>query len=136
MVDLDQRGASWIFNADKDLADLETGRQAVGLYVSDTQRRDPVASPVRFHFRNCCPVLLSVGSHETMLSDSERLAHKADEAGVDVTFNVYEDMPHGFTRFDTTIGTGAILDAARWCAKRLFAGKIREAVVTAPQAGA
>ena len=54
-----------------------------------------------------------------MLSDTERLAHKADDAGVDVTFNVYEDMPHGFTRFETGIGIQALMDAALWCRMQL-----------------
>ncbi len=118
MVDLDLRGASWQFNAATDIADIETGRKAIALYIDEDRRREPVASPIRSRFGGWCPLFIAIGSHETMLSDAERLAHKADDAGVDVTFAVYERMPHGFTRFDIDIATRALGDAARWCAAR------------------
>ena len=54
-----------------------------------------------------------------MLSDAERTAFNADEAGVAVTLPIYEAMPHGFTRFNVDIGTQAISDAAAWCVARL-----------------
>lgn len=119
MTDLELRGASWLYNADRDIADLETGRRLVGLYIDDARRREPVASPVHHGFGGCCPILLAIGSHETMLSDAERTATRADEAGTDVTFNVYEGMPHGFTRFDVGIATRALVDAAEWCRRLL-----------------
>jgi epsilon-lactone hydrolase len=119
MTDLELRGASWLFNGDKDLADLETGRRLSGLYIDDSQRSDPMASPARHHFRACCPIFIGVGSHETMLSDAERTAFRADETGVDVELTIYEGMPHGFTRFDVGIGTQAIVDAAQWCVARM-----------------
>jgi acetyl esterase/lipase len=50
-----------------------------------------------------------------MLSDAERVAHRANEAGVEVTLAVYDSMPHGFTRFDIGIGNQALQDAVRWC---------------------
>lgn len=119
MVDLELRGASWLFNAAHDVADIETGRRAINLYVDALQKQSPVASPVNFHFRGCCPVYVAVGSHETMLSDTERLAHRADAAQVDVTFAVYDSMPHGFTRFDMDLSSQALADAAHWCRIRL-----------------
>lgn len=118
MVDLELRGASWIYNADKDIANIEVGRKATSLYVTDSQKQEPGASPIRFHYRRCCPIFLAVGSHETMLSDTEHLARKADDAGVDVSFNIYEGMPHGFTRFDTDIAKQSILDAGQWCMRQ------------------
>ena len=57
--------------------------------------------------------------HETMPSDAERLARNAAEAGVDVLLHVYEGMPHGFSRFETAIGTQAVRDMAHWCRARL-----------------
>jgi acetyl esterase/lipase len=35
-----------------------------------------------------------VGSIETLLDDSRRLAEVAGSSGVDVTLHVYDDMPH------------------------------------------
>ena len=54
-----------------------------------------------------------------MPSDAERLARNADEAGVDVQLHLYDGMPHGFTRFETAIGTQAVSDMAQWCRARL-----------------
>ena len=112
MTDLELRGASWHFNADKDVADLNLGRRLIALYIDDAQRSEAVASPVRQHFRGCCPIFIGIGSHETMLSDAERTAFNVDEAGVAVTLSIYEAMPHGFTRFNVDIGTQAIKYAA------------------------
>ena len=49
LADLELRGASWVFNADKDVADIEMGRKAISLYANEMQRREPGASPIRFH---------------------------------------------------------------------------------------
>jgi len=119
MADLELRGASWQYNAAKDVADRATGCRAVQAYLGPASPRDALASPMSHHFHACCPLLLSIGSHETMLSDTERLAFQADAAGVEVTLKVYEDMPHGFTRFKTAIGTQALNDAAQWLVRRL-----------------
>lgn len=118
MADLDLRGASWLYNAGKDVAAREMGRKAIDLYIDPARRQEPVASPVNFDFRRCSPLFVGIGSHETMLSDAEYLARNADVAGVEVSLHVYEGMPHGFTRFETAIGTQAVTDAARWCVER------------------
>ncbi len=115
MADLDLRGASWIYNAGRDVAAKEMGRMAIGLYVDASRRQEPVASPVNFDFARCSRLFIGIGSHETLLSDAEYLARKAADAGTDVCLHVYEGMPHGFTRFDTAIGTRAVVDAAHWC---------------------
>lgn len=122
MTDLELAGASWLFNADKDVADLATGRRLVDLYIDAAQRREPLASPVRHHFRGSCPLFIGIGGHDTMLSDAERTAHRAADAGVDVALHLYEAMPHGFTRFDVPIANQALRDAATWCAARLRLG--------------
>jgi acetyl esterase/lipase len=87
-----------------------------------TSRRGAVASPVHFDSHRCCPLFIGFGGHETMLGDAEHLARKADEAGVDVTLQVCEGMPHVRTPLPTTIGTQALLDAAQWCRDRLPMG--------------
>jgi epsilon-lactone hydrolase len=43
MSDLEMRGASWLFNAQKDVADKDMGRRLTSLYIDDSQRRDRVA---------------------------------------------------------------------------------------------
>ena len=39
-------------------------------------------------------MLIQVGSIETLLDDSRRLAEVASAAGVEVTLRTYDDMPH------------------------------------------
>lgn len=122
MADLDLRGASWTYNAGKDVAARDMGCKAIDLYIDPSRRQEPVASPVHYDFAHCSRLFIGIGSHETMLSDAEYLARKAADAGTEVCLHVYEGMPHGFTRFDSAIGTQAVVDAARWCQERMSPG--------------
>jgi len=115
MTDLSLQGASWLYNAHKDVADLATGRHMVAAYLGDADPAQPLASPVHHHFRQGCPLMLAIGSHETMLSDTEYLARKVSEAGGQVQLDIYGGMLHGFTRFDTEVSHRALAEAARWC---------------------
>lgn len=115
MTDLRLPGASWWYNHDKDVASREIGQKAIALYIDPARIHEPLASPVGFHFRGCCPLFLGIGSHETMLSDTEHLARRADAAGVSVSLHIYEAMPHGFTRLNAPIAGQALRDAAHWC---------------------
>jgi acetyl esterase/lipase len=45
------------------------------------------------------PCLIYVGSAETLLDDSVRLAAAAGAAGVRVTLDIWPDMIHAFTLF-------------------------------------
>ncbi|HSV82202.1 MAG TPA: alpha/beta hydrolase fold domain-containing protein [Ramlibacter sp.] len=121
MCDLTLRGASWLYNAEHDVADLATGRRMVSLYLGAHPADDPLVSPARHHFRGSCPLLLAIGSHETMLSDTEQLALKAADAGVAVRLDVHQAMPHGFTRFAMPAATRALEEAGRWCRARIDA---------------
>ncbi|MCX7031475.1 MAG: alpha/beta hydrolase [Spirochaetes bacterium] len=93
--DLTFSGASWGFNSEKDLM-IEEGkeREAVRLYLRDTDPRSPFASPSFADLGGLPPLLIQVGSHEVLLSDSERFAEKARAAGVDVQLEVWPEMQH------------------------------------------
>ena len=119
LTDLELRGASWLCNAATDVADRAMGERMIALYADARQRQDPLASPVRHHFRGCCPLLIAIGSHETMLSDAEYTARRADEAGTPVTLRLYEGMPHGFTRMKLAIANQALAETAAWCRMQL-----------------
>jgi epsilon-lactone hydrolase len=120
MTDLSLQGASWRYNAGKDVIDAETGRRLVGLYLGDASPAQALASPIRHDFDGCCPLFIGIGSHETMLSDTEFLARKASDAGVAVELEIYEAMPHGFSRFEAEISRRALGAVAQWCRERLM----------------
>ena len=93
--DLTFSGESWVFNAKKDLMiDARKERKAVEIYLRGADPRAPLASPYFGDLRRLPPLLIQVGSHEVLLSDSTRIAEKAKEAGVDVTLEVWPGMQH------------------------------------------
>ncbi len=67
-----------------------------GLYlgVHQEMRRHPHVSPVFGDYTGLPPLLLQVGSTETLRDDSVRVAAKARAAGVTVEVEIWEDMPH------------------------------------------
>ena len=56
----------------------------------------PLASPLYDDLSGLPPMLVQVGSAETMLDDSKRFVERAKEAKVDVQIQVWEDMFHGW----------------------------------------
>jgi acetyl esterase/lipase len=63
-------------------------------YLGDADPKTPAASPLFGSMAGLPPLLVQVGSAELLLSDSERLASAAAEAGVDITLHVGEGLPH------------------------------------------
>ena len=57
-------------------------------------RGTPLASPLFASLAGLPPLLVLVGTADLLLSDSERLAAAADQAGVDVTLEIGEGLPH------------------------------------------
>jgi acetyl esterase/lipase len=55
---------------------------------------NPLVSPLHGELAGLPPLLVQVGDVEVLLDDSTRFAAKAKAAGVDVTLEVWPDMPH------------------------------------------
>ena len=70
-----------------------------GLYAGDTDLRDPLLSPIFADLTGLPPLLIQVGTDEILLDDSVRLANLAEEAGVQVQLEIYEEMFHVFHMF-------------------------------------
>jgi epsilon-lactone hydrolase len=68
----------------------------MSFYISESDRKLSLLSPVRENLKGLPPMLIQVGSDEILLSDSTRLAERAKKAGVDVTIEVWENMFHVF----------------------------------------
>lgn len=63
-------------------------------YLQGADPKNPLASPLYGDFCHCPPLLIQVGTEEVLLDDARRIAEKAKEAGVDVTLEVWDRMPH------------------------------------------
>ena len=56
--------------------------------------------------RGLPPLLIMVGSVEVLVDDAKRLADRAEKAGVDVTLEVWPDMPHNWHQFALVLPEG------------------------------
>jgi epsilon-lactone hydrolase len=96
-TDLSQSGKTMITNANIDpvISKQYLDRMA-NLYLSKTPNISPLASPLYGDLSGLPPLLVQVGSAETLLDDSKRFVERAKEAKVDVQIEVWQDMFHGW----------------------------------------
>ncbi len=76
------------------LLKADSGKVIVPAYLGDTDPRSPLVSPIFADLTGLPPLLIQVGDHEILLSDSLRLADVAREAGVEVSVDVWKGMWH------------------------------------------
>lgn len=69
------------------------------LYVGDNDPKNPYISPLYADLHDLPPILIQVGTAESIEDDSVRFAEKAKKAGVDVKLEVFDDMIHVFQAF-------------------------------------
>jgi len=67
-----------------------------GLYLKDLSFSLPLASPLFGDLSELPPILIQVGTAETMLDDSKRFYEKAKKANVDINIEIWTDMFHGW----------------------------------------
>lgn len=87
--------------------DLVLGTQGIKLntqverfdYAVDADSHYPYLSPIYGDYQGFPELLIQVGSYEVLYDDSAEVAKRAEQAGVDVKFSVYEAMPHDFSVF-------------------------------------
>jgi epsilon-lactone hydrolase len=75
-------------------------------YRGDADPRDPLMSPLYGELSRLPPLLLQCGSEEMLRDDSARLAAKAKAAGVDVTFEEWDEMIHVWHLFADRLTDG------------------------------
>lgn len=68
-------------------------------FAGDRDLGDPLISPQLADLQGLPPLLIQVGSEETLLDDSVTLAGRAGAAGVATTLQIWPDMIHAFTMF-------------------------------------
>jgi acetyl esterase/lipase len=92
-------------------------RMAAG-YLGDRDPRTPTASPLFADLSGLPPILIHVGSSETLLDDSVRFTERLRKAGGDIELEIWEDMIHVFHAFapllpEATEGIEKIADFLR-----------------------
>jgi acetyl esterase/lipase len=88
-----------VTGASADLADdpVVSGaalRMMADVYLAGADPRSPTASPLYADLRGLPPLLVQVGTRESLLDDARRLTDRAQDAGVDVTLHEFVDVVH------------------------------------------
>jgi monoterpene epsilon-lactone hydrolase len=124
-VDLTSSGASMTERADQDpISTPAMLRQFASDYLAGADPKTPLASPLFASLSGLPPLLVQVGTADLLLSDSERLAAAAAEAGVDVTLEIGEGLPHVY---QLMLGTPEAAEATEQIGKFLRASWVRSA---------
>ena len=106
-VDLEATGESMTTKADADPFVKRDRLLAMAkFYVGDQDPRTPLAAPLHADLRGLPPLLIQVGTAETLLDDSTRIAERARAAGVDVTLEQWDDMIHVWQLFSSILPEG------------------------------
>ncbi|MFC1790874.1 alpha/beta hydrolase [Gemmatimonadota bacterium] len=90
-------GESYMTRATLDpLISLSQCQFTASLYVGGHPEDTPLFRPTEMDLAGLPPVWIQAGDHEVLLSDAERLAERARDAGVDVDFRVWPGLWHVF----------------------------------------
>ena len=99
-VDLEALGDSMETRADADPMVQKEGLVRMGkLYLADADPKTPLAAPLYADLSGLPPILIQVGTAETLLDDSVRIVERLRAAGVTVELQQYEDLIHVFQAF-------------------------------------
>jgi cation diffusion facilitator CzcD-associated flavoprotein CzcO/acetyl esterase/lipase len=105
--DLTCSGPSMTFNRRRDTGLRRDWTVKGGeLYRGETDPLDAELSVLRADLHGLPPTYIQVGTHDLLLSDSDQLAERLREAGVDVGYTRFEGMWHDFQ-----LGAGLLREA-------------------------
>lgn len=76
------------------------------LYLGGKDARSPLAAPLYADLTGLPPLLIQVGTAETLMDDSTRIAERARKAGVKVTLQPWENMVHVWHLFAAMLDEG------------------------------
>jgi acetyl esterase/lipase len=84
-------------------------------------RRDPRVSPLYANLKGLPPLLIQVGSDETLLADATRFADAAGAADVPVTLEIWPHMIHAWPLWNAKLEAGrqALASAGRFLSNHL-----------------
>jgi cation diffusion facilitator CzcD-associated flavoprotein CzcO/acetyl esterase/lipase len=75
-------------------------------YLAGADPRNPIASPLYAELKGLPPLLIHVGTDETLRDDSTRFAEAARAAGIPVQLRLWDDVPHVWQLFHHLIPEG------------------------------
>ncbi len=103
-VDMEAKGNSMDSKADLDPVIQREGiLDFSSAYLGGADPKSPLAAPLYANLIGLPPLLIQVGTAETLLDDATRLAHHAKTCGVKVTLEVWKDMIHVWHRFSGSL---------------------------------
>ena len=99
-VDMDATGESMVSkDAEDPIVHKPLLLNMVGMILPNQNTRDPLIAPLNGDLRGLPPMLIQVGSRETLLDDARRLSEHAKAAGVSVQLDVWQGQIHVFQVF-------------------------------------
>ena len=106
-VDLEGLGASIAGRAAQDPMVQKDGLLwMAGMYLAGKDAKTPLAAPLHADLKGLPPILVQVGTAETLLDDATRIAEKLHQAGVDVKLAIWPNMLHVFPLFAPILSEG------------------------------
>ncbi len=97
---MEARGESYATKAAIDpMISKEYILELAGWYLGGKAPRTPLAAPLHADLKGLPPLLIQVGSAETLLDDSIQIAARAGAADVRVTLEVWPNMIHAWPLF-------------------------------------
>src|SRR4029077_9465502 len=106
-VDLEGVGTSMTARSGQDPMVQKAGLQwMAGMYLKGQSAKTPLAAPLHADLKGLPPILVQVGSAETLLDDSTRLAEKLHAAGGEVRLAIWPNMLHVFPLFAPILSEG------------------------------
>ncbi|MGR8947940.1 MAG: alpha/beta hydrolase [Gammaproteobacteria bacterium] len=106
-VDMEALGESMVTKAAVDPMVQKAALAMIApLYLNGTDPRTPLAAPLYANLNGLPPILIQVGSAETLLDDSTRLSDAIEQAGGAVTLEVWDDMIHVWHLFAPMLDKG------------------------------
>lgn len=106
-TDLANTGESRRTRADLDPMDDPDSPPLGDYYLDGVDPKHPLASPLYADLHGLPPLLMQVGTHETLHDDTIRLAEKAKAAGVDLTLEIDEGMIHVYQMYASMVPEAA-----------------------------
>ena len=108
------------FNGDDPAANRDLLTFMGASYFQGHEPTDPLVSPLFGDLAGLPPLFVTATQGEVLLSDTTRLAERAEKAGVDVTLRVVEDSVHVYTIFPFLPETRSTMEeVAAWARRNL-----------------